>query len=77
MPDSAREKKADPDQSAPRIDELAERNPGVDMEKFREAQAILQALKEAGVPRQEYSIASPYSRRPLGLQREGNRYPRN
>jgi hypothetical protein len=47
------------------IDEIAARNPKVDAEQLREAQTLLKQLRDEGLERPSYGIASPYERRPL------------
>lgn len=58
------------------VDEVASTNPRVDMGKFLEAEAALAELRNAGVPREEYDITSPYARRPpLGPRGHGRARP--
>lgn len=47
------------------VDEVVARNPKVDPRQLREAQTLLKQLREEGLERPSYGIASPYERRPL------------
>jgi hypothetical protein len=51
--------------TGPDVDEVAERNPAVDVDKLREAQQLIEELRERGVIGPSYDIASPYERRPV------------
>lgn len=66
MSDSVSEPRED--KPVPTIDEAAAVNPRVDVETVREAQELLEELKEQGISRPGYDIASPYERRPLRTQ---------
>jgi hypothetical protein len=46
----------------PDVERVAETNPKVDITQIREAQALLAELKQQGLVRPEYEIASPYAR---------------
>ncbi len=47
--------------------DIAKDNPQVDVDKLRRARDLLEKLKDAGIARREYNIASPYQRRPVAL----------
>src|SRR4051812_47418910 len=55
---------SDDTKSAPQIDvdDVAARNPNVDLRQLHEAQAVLRELRAEGVARATYSIGSPYER---------------
>lgn len=47
----------------PSVEDLARNNPKIDSAQVREVQALLDLLKQEGVPRRSYGIASPHERR--------------
>ncbi len=56
--------------SAKEIDEIIKQNPGVDADKFREAQELLGELRKRGLTRPEYDLVPPYERRPVRRREE-------
>lgn len=55
----------------PTVEDAATSSPAVDVEKLRQAQQLLEALRRVGLPPRGYEITSPYERRPLSAWREG------
>lgn len=58
------------------LDEILTLNPQVDEQLLNQARELLRKMRLAGISKRNYNLASPYSRRPKPVPKEGSIDPR-